>query len=123
MLVGETISLNGLVIETYLGVFAWERQRPMKLVLDVSMSVQYEKGDPGDSDDIREAVDYSKVAEDIRALAMHQAFELIEALSNEISTRLMAKYSAIVALSLKVHKVSAVPECQSVSIERTYRRA
>jgi dihydroneopterin aldolase len=105
------------------GVSDAERSEAQEIDVDVELEVDLARA--GASDDVADTVNYSRVFDACREIVEERSFRLLEAIAEAISTRLLADYPSIVAVTVRVRK-PGVPidgrlEYAGVSIER--RRA
>ena len=56
----DSILIEGLVVETIVGVYDWEREVTQVLVVDLEMA--WDNRIPGASDDVADALDYAAVS-------------------------------------------------------------
>lgn len=113
----DTVFLRKLKVECVIGVHAWERKRPRKLLLDIELDTAVRQA--AQSDDLKHALDYHRVAAVAAALARASQFQLIESLAEALAAKLLEEFSAS-AVRISVHKPGAVAQTESVgvSIER-----
>lgn len=109
----DIVFIENLIVPTVIGVYAWERNAPRNLELDLELGFDTRKA--GASDDLHDALDYAAVAERIGAIAADSRYQLLEALAETIATRLMAEF-AIPWLRLTMRKPGAVGTARNVGI-------
>lgn len=109
----DTVFIRKLKLECVIGVHAWERKQPRKLLLDIELDTDIHKA--AKSDDLKHALDYHRVAETCIALARASQFQLIETLAERLATKLLAEFAAS-AVRITVHKPGAVAHTESVGI-------
>jgi dihydroneopterin aldolase len=89
----DTVSIRDLRVSAVIGVHDGERETEQTLVFAVDMA-----GRPGDvaraaaSDDIKDALDYSAVAQTVRSVVTHGKFRLIETAAERVARQLLADY-------------------------------
>lgn len=115
----DRVFIDRLDIATVIGIHAFEQQGPQPLLL--SLEVGFDNRNAAGSGRIEDTIDYSAMAERLRAHAQGQDWRLIETLA-ESSAELLRKEFAVHWLSLRIDKPSAVAEAKSVGviIERHY---
>lgn len=112
-LTGDQVLIEGLVIETYIGVYAWERQVQQRLLLDLRLG--WDNRAAAQTDDLRKALDYSEVCRCVqRHLASHQ-YGLIETLAEAVAALLLEAF-AITGVALTVRKPGAITNAVSVGV-------
>ena len=114
----DRIRLDGLALETRIGVHPWERRVRQRLLLDLELPTDARQG--ALRDDIDAALDYSAVAEQIRMLADRAEVQLVETLAEALAAMLLDAFG-LAWVRLTLTKPGAVPDCNGVrlSIERT----
>ena len=86
----DTVFISALHIETIIGVHAFEQNAPRPLILDLEMGVDIREA--AASDRIRDAVDYSAVADAIARLAAARRFQLLETLAETIARMVFERF-------------------------------
>ena len=88
----DIIFIHELRAEAWIGIYEWEKLRPQ--TLDVNLEIGLDTHRAGESDNIRDTVDYGKVVERIRADLKDQHFKLLEALAEHISQVILHDFKA-----------------------------
>ena len=88
----DTIFIRELRAEAWIGIYEWEKLRPQ--TLDFNLEIGLDTHRAGESDNIRDTVDYGKVVERIRADLKDQHFKLLEALAEHIAQVILHDFSA-----------------------------
>jgi len=109
----DTIFIEGLVIETIIGVYEHEREIKQKIVLDIEMTLP--DSAVATSDDLRHTVDYDAVSTLVTSFVMDTQYQLIESLAESVASLILDKF-AVESLKLKLAKPGAVKNAQSVGI-------
>ncbi|MFT5464971.1 MAG: dihydroneopterin aldolase [Verrucomicrobiales bacterium] len=114
-----TIRLNGIRVETHVGVPAEERAHPQTLKIDLCLS----STQPFDrlDDDITKTIDYHAVWTRVHEIATNRPRKLIETLADDLAQQLLADFPLIAEISVVIHKF-ILPETDSVSVSTTRRR-
>ena len=86
----DTVSIIDLSVDTVIGVLDWEREIEQTLVFNIDMASDVRKA--AATDDIADALDYSAVAETVRAVVTEGKFQLIETAAERVAGRLIADY-------------------------------
>ena len=118
----DTVFIRGLRVDAVIGVHAWERTLRQVLVFDLEMACTTVVA--ARSDAIGDALDYSAVAQRVRALAQASSSQLLETLAEAVAHALMSEFS-VPWLRLRLEKPGAVPGADGVGvvIERGQRPA
>lgn len=107
------ILIEGLGIDTVIGVYDWERRIRQRVELDVCLNVDFSAA--GRSDALVDTVDYKAVSDRLIAFVGDSQFELIEALAEAVADLLMTEYP-VQGLRLTLRKPGAVPAARSVGV-------
>lgn len=90
MIVADTVSIIDLHIDAVIGVYDWERESEQSLVFNIDMASDVAKS--AASDDITDALDYSKISATVRTIVTEGKFQLIETAAERVAGRLLADY-------------------------------
>ncbi|WP_293368674.1 dihydroneopterin aldolase [Nevskia sp.] len=115
----DTVFITALHIETIIGIHAFEQNAPRPLILDLEMGVDIREA--AASDRIRDAVDYSAVADEIIKLAAARRFQLIETLAETIARMVFERFP-ITTLRLSIGKPGAIDTAKTVGVRIERRR-
>ena len=110
----DKVLIRGLKVEATIGVHEWEKQIKQPVVLDIDLS--YDCHAAGQSDDIKDALDYFTVSQKLSHFISLSHFELIEALA-EHCCQLLLKQFPVKKVKLILSKPEAVPNAQSVAVQ------
>ena len=88
----DTIFIRELRAEAWIGIYEWEKLRPQ--TLDFNLEIGLDTHRAGESDNIRDTVDYGKVVDRIRADLKDQHFKLLEALAEHIARVILHDFNA-----------------------------
>lgn len=110
-MIKDQIQLTKMVFPCELGIFAWERRRTQALEVDLVLFLDLE---PASKGDLAHSVDYSVVYEQVRFLARHGRWRLIESLAFALARHLLSAPSeseqrtAVQAVSIALSKPEAL---------------
>lgn len=110
----DQIFIQGLLVNTVIGVYDWEKQFKQPLIFDIEMSTDLIKA--AQSDDIDDTVNYKTISDEVIDLVSSSRFELIESLAETVCRHIFEHHAAVKAIRLKLSKPNAVPEAQSVGL-------
>ena len=88
----DTIFIRELRADAWIGIYEWEKLRPQ--TLDFNLEIGLDTHRAGESDNIRDTVDYGKVVERIRADLKDQHFKLLEALAEHVAQVVLHDFKA-----------------------------
>lgn len=109
----DVVFIQGLSVETIIGVHDWERNMRQAVVIDIEMYVEADKA--AVSDWIGYAVDYSAVSERTIAFVEASRYKLLETLAEQLARVLMREFG-VPWVQLRVSKPGAVPQAKDVGV-------
>lgn len=109
----DTVFIEGLVVETVVGVYDWEREVTQKLVVDLEMA--WDNRVPGRSDEVADALDYAAVSARVETCLQELRPKLLEYGAETLAATLQGEFG-IRWLRLVIRKPGAVPSAQSVGV-------
>lgn len=108
------ITIKNLKLLTYVGVFESEQKKKQTLWVTLQFNVVSEKA--GQTDDLRDTVDYSAIKDQVVACVETRRFRLIEHVALSIKQLLVAD-SCIHQLVVEVRKPAALRAADYVSVQ------
>lgn len=117
----DIVFIDGLEVDTVIGVYDWERDIRQCLTVDVQLG--WDIRPAAAHDDLNAALDYAAVSAHIQAFASESQFQLVETFAEQLAQQLMQRFQ-IPWLRLRVTKPGAVPAARGgvgVEIERGCR--
>lgn len=109
----DIIFIEGLEIETIIGVYEHERDIKQKVVLDIEMTLP--ESNASSSDDLRHTVDYDAVSKLVTSYVIDTQYQLIESLAEQVASLVLGAF-ATDSLKLKLSKPGAVKNAKSVGL-------
>ena len=109
----DTIYIHGLQCECVIGVWDWEKAITQTLVLDIDLATDVRPA--AKSDDLKDTLDYKKVADRVIEYAKANRFDLIETLIERISEVILAEFD-VPWVRIKLDKGGAVKNVKHVGI-------
>jgi dihydroneopterin aldolase len=109
----DIIFLQGLTIETVIGIYDWERGIRQTVILDLEMAADIRQS--VESNDIRHTVDYNAVSRRIVQFVEDSQFELVETLAERV-TELLREEFQIPWVRLRLNKRGAIRGATDVGI-------
>ncbi|MDP4536154.1 dihydroneopterin aldolase [Alkalimonas collagenimarina] len=116
----DSVFIKKLCIDTVIGVYEWEKAIQQRLELDLELSCNTAVA--AAQDDIRQALDYSVIAQQVTDLVTAEPIELIETVAERVATLLLANFSTD-RVQVTVHKPGAVPTAQTVGVRIVRERS
>jgi dihydroneopterin aldolase len=113
----DIIFLRELKVETFIGVYEWEKRVPQTLQIDLEIALPHSRA--CETDDIQDALDYADVVRDIQNALTSRHFNLLEALAEAIAQMLVNDFR-LPWVKVSVAKLNAIRGSRmvGVSIER-----
>lgn len=115
----DKIIINGLQIDTIIGVYDWERQKKQKVSLNLVLFTDLNSAMR--SDDVAETVDYAAVVERVETLAATHQPELLEKFASLILGDLFARFP-LAEIELQIFKPDILQQVQTVGVEIRRKR-
>ncbi len=109
----DRVLIEGLTVETVIGVYDWERSIRQRLVLDLELATDIRPAAAGD--ELAHTLDYAAISARIGDFATHSDFELVETFAERLAAVLREEF-AIAWLRLTVRKPGAVAEASAVGV-------
>ncbi|WP_416305509.1 dihydroneopterin aldolase [Neptunicella sp. SCSIO 80796] len=116
----DRIIIEGLQVESLIGVYDWERTAKTVLVVDVQIWVELER--PGQSDQVADTLDYAKIAELIQQVASDSQFQLLEALAAAMIKHIFMQFNCH-QIELKLSKPDILADARNVAVILTRKRS
>lgn len=109
----DSVLIEGLEVETVVGVYDWERQVSQRLLVDLDMT--WDNRIPGASDNVCDALDYAAVCERVVSCLQTLKPQLLEHGAEVLASELQTTFG-IAWLRLTLRKPGAVPAAKSVGV-------
>lgn len=112
----DLVRIEGLELDTFVGVYAHEHGARQKLVLDLAVETDITIAAAYDA--LTETVDYDRLAALAREVASERHHALIETIAEKIAARALAVLPPIARrVFVRVAKPGAVPGARTVAVE------
>ncbi|MDO4441743.1 MAG: dihydroneopterin aldolase [Moraxella sp.] len=112
----DIVFIEGLKIDTVVGVYDWEQAIKQSLVIDAKISCDIDKA--AATDDVAFAINYKTVCEDIERICHEMKAKLLESLAQSICQYVLEHYPCS-SISLTIHKPNAIKHAHSVGVSIT----
>ena len=110
----DKILIQGLSIETLIGVYDWEREAKQTLFVDLEIGVDLSRA--AATDDVADTIDYAELATLVCDVAFKSTFQLLEALGDAIIQAITTQY-AVANVRIRITKPEILPNAQKVMVE------
>lgn len=116
----DHVFIEGLEIDTLIGIYDWERRIRQTLVFDIEMA--FDNRVPAATDDIALTLNYKSVSKRLIEYVGQSSFGLVETLAERCAQIILDEF-AVSKVRLKLSKPGAVRGARAVGvmIERTQR--
>ena len=115
----DRITLSGIEAFGHHGVLPHERQYGQRFVVDVVLGLDLSTA--GDTDDLRDTVDYGALSADVAAIVGGEPVDLIETVAERIARRCLTD-ARVQTVEVTVHKPAAPVPVVAAEVSVTVRR-
>ena len=88
----DTLFLRDFRLQMIIGIYAWERQVPQTVQLDLEIGLSHSRA--CHTDDVADSINYAEVAQRIRDTITQRDFNLVEALAEHIAQLVITEFGA-----------------------------
>jgi dihydroneopterin aldolase len=110
----DCLHIDGLKVNTRIGVYAWEQQICQPLLIDISIPADFKVCD----DQLAKTIDYDKLCQRVTDYVESNAFQLIETVAHQI-VQLIKREFNVKELSVAVSKPHAVKNALNIKVSVT----
>ena len=111
----DIIFLNGMAVETLVGVYEWERQHSQTLYLDLQVGIVENSQR---NDDLNLTLSYADIATCVRKELALQTFQLLESIGEHVAEVLLQQ-AGVLQVTVKVTKPGILAGVREVGIQIT----
>jgi FolB domain-containing protein len=102
--VSDTITITGLRLRGYHGVFEHEKRDGQEFIVD--LSIELDLSPAGSSDDLQNTLDYSVIVDEVAQRVTGESVDLIETLAHDIA-QIVLHHPQPTSVTVTVHKPQA----------------
>jgi dihydroneopterin aldolase len=110
----DKIFLQGLEVSCIIGTLPRERRKKQKVIIDLEFPAPIRRA--ARRDDLRDALNYKKIAEQITTLVSKSRFYLLETLAEHLAQTLLRKFK-LRNILLRISKPNAIRNAKNVGVE------
>jgi dihydroneopterin aldolase len=110
----DKIFIQGLEVSCIIGTLPRERKRKQQVTIDLEFPAPVKKA--AARDDLRDAVNYKKIADCVTAFVSTSRFYLIETLAERLAETLQGEFK-LKSLLLRISKPNALQTAKNVGVE------
>ena len=114
-----TIRITDLQLRTIIGINDWERHEKQDVVINIW--IEYDAKKAAKSDSVKDTIDYKEITKKIIKKVEASQYYLLEKLADTI-LNIVADYSKVKAVTVRVDKPQALRFARSVSVELTHKK-
>jgi dihydroneopterin aldolase len=116
----DTIFIQDLRVTTRIGIYAWERELPQALALDLELGLASDKAFR--SDDFADALDYAAVVARLQRYAGEHGHQLLERFAQGVADIVLSEFAAS-WVRVRVAKPAALAGVKALGVAIERRRA
>jgi dihydroneopterin aldolase len=109
----NTIFIHDLRLETTIGVYAWERELPQTIRVDLDIGLPSSR--PFETGELADAIDYAAVVARVRAFAREHPHELLERFADAVASVVLDEFGAQ-SVKVRVAKLGALPGVREIGV-------
>ena len=109
----DIVYIEGLQVETVIGIYDWEREIRQVVCLDLQMATDIQAA--AASEDIDSTLNYKTVSDRLISFIETSEFLLVETMAEEIAQIVLSEFG-VRWLKLKLGKPGAVPAARDVGV-------
>ncbi len=109
----DKVFIEGLEIETLIGIYDWERRIRQPLVFDLEMAFDNRK--PAATDDIADTLNYKDVSKRLIDFVSQSEYQLVETLAERCADIVLQEFG-VAHVRLKLSKPGAVRGAKAVGV-------
>jgi len=107
----DTLTIQGLSVQTQIGVYAWEQQIKQQLLLDIIIPSDFKNC----NDDIAHTLDYDALCKTVTTFVESQSFQLIEYVAHCVAQLIKDEFK-VQQLTVSVTKPHAVKNAAVIKV-------
>ena len=112
----DTLVIQDLEAQCRLGVFEWEQANPQTVWIDLELAIDAAKA--AARDDVREAVDYSRIVGLVQEVVQQRPYRLMETLAERVAAEILNTFRpAMVRVRVKKRALPGIGYA-AVEVER-----
>lgn len=116
----DQVFIKDLLVRGIIGINDWEREKPQDILINIAISADLSAA--GESDDIRDSINYRTIAKKAQAQAESAERLTVEALAADIA-KLCLEEPGVIKVRVRIEKPNAVRFARSVGVEVERSRA
>ena len=110
----DQVHIVDLQLRCIIGIYPEERQEKQDVILNITLYADLRQA--GNTDDLRDTVDYKSVKQAVRTLVEGSSFKLVEKLASEVA-RVCLEPALVKKVQVRIDKPGALRFARSVAVE------
>ena len=106
------IFIKDLCVNMYAGIYDFERKRPQRVLINITLSVQM----PAQLETIEDVISYEDISNQTREICTSKHYSLLETLAKELS-EMCFENKNVISVSICLEKPDIIADTQSVGIK------
>ena len=115
----DVVFIEGLQVETVIGIYDWEKQVKQTVSLDLEMA--FDNTVPAARDAIEDTLDYKRVSKRLLQFIGDSQFQLVETLTERIAEIVVREFD-VTWVRVRLNKQGAIRGARDVGIQIERRR-
>jgi len=111
----DKVLIRNLQCDVLIGVYAFEREAKQRVIFDIDCLVDNRKA--GESDDVKDAVDYAQVVGMVEELCDTTQYHLLEALAEHVARDALTRFMALNGIVITLYKPDIMPNDVNVAVQ------
>jgi dihydroneopterin aldolase len=110
----DTLTIQGLSVQTQIGVYAWEQQIKQQLLVDIIIPSNFNNC----NDELTNTVDYNALCKTVTTFVESESFQLIESVAHCVAQLIKDEFK-VQQLTVSVTKPHAVKNAAVIKVSVT----
>lgn len=110
----DTLIIQGLSVQTQIGVYAWEQKIKQQLIIDITIPADFSTC----ADDINSTLDYAVLCQKVTSFVESQSFQLIEYVANCVAQLIKEEFQ-VAQVTITVAKPHAIKNAGLIKVSVT----
>lgn len=112
--------ISELCIETIVGVYPLERQQKQRVLVDLTLEVDFERA--AQTDELANALDYALLRETTIEFVQAHPCQLLETLAMRLRDHLFSKFPSVKRVELQINKPDVFADVRGIGVVLKSRR-
>lgn len=109
----DIVFIEGLKVDTTIGVYDWEKVIKQTLILDIEM--KWDNRLAAQTDNVNDCLNYQSVGDSLVTFLAENQFQLVERVAEDVAALILRQF-LVTSVKVKVMKPSALPYATQVGV-------